>query len=123
MNDGSHYAPDELYVAISDTMAASYLKIFFKIFKAAKHDAHYKMMMGDAYVDLDPDEPAELQAEATTAGDEAIVAGDASAAELPIVVPVPAPLPACSAVVAPTIVPIAAKPDTDQLGIDQDIPF
>jgi wobble nucleotide-excising tRNase len=63
VNDGSHYAPDELYVAISDAMAESYLKIFFKIFKAAKHDAHYKMMMGDAFVDLDPDESAEPHAE------------------------------------------------------------
>ncbi len=62
VNDGSHYAPDELYVAISDNMAASYLKIFFKIFKAAKHDAHYRMMMGDSYVDLDPEEISEQQA-------------------------------------------------------------
>jgi wobble nucleotide-excising tRNase len=57
VNDGSHYAPDELYVAIGENMAAAYMRIFFKIFKAAKHDAHYKMMMGDDYVDLDPDEP------------------------------------------------------------------
>jgi wobble nucleotide-excising tRNase len=57
VNDGSHYAPDELYVAIGDNMAANYMKIFFKIFKVTQHDAHYKMMMGDDYVDLDPDEP------------------------------------------------------------------
>jgi hypothetical protein len=56
VNDGSHYAPDELYVAIGENMAANYMKIFFKIFKAAQHEAHYKMMMGDDYVDLDPDE-------------------------------------------------------------------
>lgn len=40
VNDGSHYAPDELFVAIGDGMAASYMRIFFKIFKAANHDAH-----------------------------------------------------------------------------------
>lgn len=123
VNDGSHYAPDELYVAISDTMATSYLKIFFKIFKAAKHDAHYKMMMGDAYVDLDPDEPAELQAEAKTASDDVVVADDVRVADLPIGVIGPDPLSASKAIVAPTAAPIAPKPEGDQLGFDQEIPF
>ena len=123
VNDGSHYAPDELYVAISDAMAESYLKIFFKIFKAAKHDAHYKMMMGDAYVDLDQDEPAEQQAETEAGENEASIAVTAVAADLPLVVPEPAPLPASSAVAAPASVPIAPKPENDQLGFDQDIPF
>lgn len=56
VNDGSHYAPDELYVAIGDAMAASYMKIFFKIFKVTDHMAHYQMMMDGDFVDLDPDE-------------------------------------------------------------------
>ncbi|MEX5491431.1 AAA family ATPase, partial [Pseudomonas fulva] len=41
VNDGSHYSPDELYVAIGDAMAASYQKIFFRIFKVTEHTAHY----------------------------------------------------------------------------------
>jgi len=63
VNDGSHYAPDELYVAIGDAMAASYMKIFFKIFKVTDHMAHYQMMMDGDFVDLDPDE-ANPEAEA-----------------------------------------------------------
>ena len=58
VNDGSHYSPDDLYVAISDGMAHSYMKIFFKVFKAMGHMPHYKMMMGDEFVDLDPQEVA-----------------------------------------------------------------
>lgn len=58
VNDGSHYAPDELYVAIGDAMAASYMKIFFKIFRVTNHMAHYEMMMGDDFEDLDPEEPS-----------------------------------------------------------------
>ncbi|NMK44800.1 AAA family ATPase [Achromobacter sp. Bel] len=56
VNDGSHYSPDELYVAISDGIALNYMRIFFKVFKAMGHMPHYKMMMGRNFVDLDPDE-------------------------------------------------------------------
>ncbi|CAH0165167.1 hypothetical protein SRABI70_00867 [Pseudomonas sp. Bi70] len=64
VNDGSHYSPDELYVAIGDTMASSYMRIFYKVFKEMDHMAHYRMMMGDHFVDLDPDEPlADLEGE------------------------------------------------------------
>lgn len=51
VHDGSHYAHDDLYVSIDDTMVDSYLKVFRAIFEKSKHDAHYKMMMGDAYVE------------------------------------------------------------------------
>ncbi|QDD91716.1 AAA family ATPase [Pseudomonas oryzihabitans] len=54
VNDGSHYSPDELYVAISDGMAHNYMRIFFKIFKVMDHMPHYKMMMGRNFIDLDP---------------------------------------------------------------------
>lgn len=54
VNDGSHYSPDELYVAISDAMAQSYMRIFYKVFKVMDHMPHYKMMMGQDFVDLDP---------------------------------------------------------------------
>ncbi|TBU71640.1 AAA family ATPase [Phytopseudomonas daroniae] len=59
VNDGSHYSPDELYVAISDGMAHNYMRVFFKVFKVMDHMPHYKMMMGRNFIDLDPveDEP------------------------------------------------------------------
>lgn len=57
VNDGSHYSPDELYVAIGDTMASSYMRIFYKVFREMGHMDHYRMMMGDHFVDLDPEEP------------------------------------------------------------------
>ncbi|EPC3467962.1 AAA family ATPase [Enterobacter asburiae] len=105
VNDGSHYAPDELYVAISDNMAANYLKIFFKIFKAAKHDAHYKMMMGDSYVDLDPEDISEQQP-MTTVGEEGNTVFDGAA-----VIETSAP------------VPTALRSEIDQSGFDQVVPF
>ncbi|GEC65398.1 hypothetical protein RTE01_00330 [Raoultella terrigena] len=105
VNDGSHYAPDELYVAISDNMAANYLKIFFKIFKAAKHDAHYKMMMGDSYVDLDPEDISEQQP-MTAVGEEGNTVFDGGA-----VTETSAP------------VPTALKSEIDQSGFDQVVPF
>lgn len=58
VNDGSHYSPDDLYVEISESMAHSYMKIFFKVFKTMGHMPHYKMMMGRHFVDLDPVEEA-----------------------------------------------------------------
>lgn len=105
VNDGSHYAPDELYVAISDNMAASYLKIFFKIFKEAKHDAHYKMMMGDSYVDLDPEEISENQAIADVEEEGSVAFDDAG------IIEEPAPI------------STVLKPEIGKLGFDQDMPF
>jgi wobble nucleotide-excising tRNase len=51
VHDGSHYAHDDLYVSTDDTMVDSYLRVFRKIFNKSGHSAHYKMMMGDAYLD------------------------------------------------------------------------
>jgi len=62
VNDGSHYTQDDLYLAIGERTAASYMRIFYKIFKAADHIAHYKMMMGKDFVDLAPDESEEANA-------------------------------------------------------------
>ncbi len=53
VHDGSHYAHDDLYVSIDDTMVDSYLRVFRAIFDKSKHSAHYKMMMGDAFVEED----------------------------------------------------------------------
>lgn len=47
VNDGSHFAHDDLYVSIDDSMVESYLKVFQAIFAKSQHIAHYKMMMGD----------------------------------------------------------------------------
>lgn len=51
---GSHYAHDDLYVSIDDSMVDTYLKVFRAIFKKAGHIAHYKMMMGDALEEVVP---------------------------------------------------------------------
>lgn len=51
VNDGSHFAHDDLYVSIDDSMVESYLKVFQAIFAKSEHIAHYKMMMGDASVE------------------------------------------------------------------------
>ena len=51
VHDGSHYAHDDLYFSIEDSMVNNYLKVFKDIFVKWGHEAHYKMMMADAYVD------------------------------------------------------------------------
>jgi len=51
VHDGSHYAHDDLYVSIDDSMVDSYLKVFRAIFDKSGHSAHYKMMMADAFVE------------------------------------------------------------------------
>lgn len=51
VNDGSHFAHDDLYVSIENAMVETYLKVFREIFKRSDHLAHYKMMMGDAFVE------------------------------------------------------------------------
>jgi wobble nucleotide-excising tRNase len=68
VNDGSHYSPDELFVAISDGMAKNYIRIFFKVFKVMEHMPHYKMMMGRNFVDLDSEEEEQNQEEADLIG-------------------------------------------------------
>ena len=50
VHDGSHHAHDDLYVSIDDSMVDAYLKVFRAIFDKSDHSAHYKMMMGDAFV-------------------------------------------------------------------------
>lgn len=57
VNDGSHFAHDDLYVSIDDSVVETYLKVFKAIFEKSDHLAHYKMMMGDAYVDAPIQDP------------------------------------------------------------------
>jgi wobble nucleotide-excising tRNase len=45
---GSHYAFDDLYVAVTDGVD-NYLRVFRQIFEKSKQLGHYRMMMGDAY--------------------------------------------------------------------------
>ncbi len=54
LHDGSHYAHDDLYVSIDDSMVESYLRVFRAIFEKSGHSAHYKMMMADACVEDAP---------------------------------------------------------------------
>ena len=48
VNDGSHFAQDDLYITIESSSVESYLQVFRAIFDKQGHIAHYKMMMGDA---------------------------------------------------------------------------
>lgn len=59
VHDGSHYAHDDLYISIEDTMVESYLKVFRAIFEKSGHGAHYRMMMADSFVENAPMEAPE----------------------------------------------------------------
>ncbi|KWS24565.1 hypothetical protein AL062_12985 [Pseudomonas syringae pv. syringae] len=122
VNDGSHYAPDELFVAISDNMAASYMSIFFKIFKAAEHQAHYRMMMGDDYVDLDPEE-LEDESIAGFDEDEDLIGRVAVASEQPILVPALTNIQTDNGAQVPMAVPPAVSSGVDRLEPDADTLF
>jgi wobble nucleotide-excising tRNase len=51
INVGSHFAHDDIFVSIDDGMIESYLTVFQNIFHKTGHIAHYKMMMGSAFVE------------------------------------------------------------------------
>ncbi|RMO93144.1 hypothetical protein ALQ32_04019 [Pseudomonas syringae pv. tagetis] len=123
VNDGSHYAPDELYVAIGDAMAASYMKIFFKIFKAAKHDAHYKMMMGEDYVDLDPDEPADELPASSEENDEDLIGSLDAVTAKPILIPGLANIQVEELAQTEGTATSVAPPSVRRPEVDPDIPF
>jgi wobble nucleotide-excising tRNase len=53
VNDGSHYVQDDIYVSMDQGAVQSYLRVFHLIFNLSEHESHYKMMMGDAYVELE----------------------------------------------------------------------
>lgn len=53
VNDGSHFAQDDLYVSIDSSQVDMYLTVFRMIFEKSNHCAHYRMMMGDAYIEQD----------------------------------------------------------------------
>lgn len=58
INDGSHFANDDLYMSCDPGQVDRYLAVFQRIFEESGHDGHYKMMMGNDYVALlAPNEP------------------------------------------------------------------
>lgn len=48
VNDGSHFASDDLYISIDDATVDTYLDTFRAVFEKSGHGAHYQMMMGDS---------------------------------------------------------------------------
>ncbi len=52
VNDGSHFAVDDLYMACDPGLIDRYLIVFQRIFEVSDHGAHFKMMMGDDYQEL-----------------------------------------------------------------------
>lgn len=59
VNDGSHFANDDMYFSIDQASIDIYLNIFKAIFEKRGHINHYKMMMGADYA-----EPIPVAAEA-----------------------------------------------------------
>lgn len=53
VNDGSHSAHDDAYFTIDDSAVDAYLAVFRAIFVNTGHLGHYKMMMGDAYAEVE----------------------------------------------------------------------
>ena len=53
VNDGSHFVQDDLFLSVDSSQVDMYLIVFRKIFEKSNHLAHYKMMMGDAYIEQD----------------------------------------------------------------------
>lgn len=59
VNDGSHFATDDLYTACDPGQVDRYLIVFQRIFEESDHGGHFRMMMGDDYVALPTSEPQE----------------------------------------------------------------
>lgn len=69
VNDGSHSAHDDLYLACDDETVGKFLTVFRQIFKRSGHEAHYWMMMGNAEPEAEPP-PAEAMIVAVAAGND-----------------------------------------------------
>jgi wobble nucleotide-excising tRNase len=54
VNDGSHSAHEDIYLAIADEGVENFLKVFRAIFEKSGHPEHFKMMMGDSYSEMWP---------------------------------------------------------------------
>lgn len=53
VNDGSHSIGDDIHYSNQGDDIEKYLKVFRQIFKESKHEAHYRMMMRDSYIEED----------------------------------------------------------------------
>ncbi len=53
VNDGSHFATDDLYMACDPGQVDRYLNVFQRIFEESDHGGHFRMMMGDDYIPLE----------------------------------------------------------------------
>jgi len=51
VNDGSHFALDDVFISIDDSTVDTYLSVFKAIFEKSGHLAHYAMMMGGTEAD------------------------------------------------------------------------
>lgn len=51
VNDGSHSASDDIHYSTHDEEMEKYLEVFKRIFKESKNEAHYIMMMREAYTE------------------------------------------------------------------------
>ena len=45
VNDGSHFAGDDLYISIDEQQVDRFLAVFKRIFEVTNHIEHYRMMM------------------------------------------------------------------------------
>ncbi|WP_373354501.1 AAA family ATPase [Pseudoroseicyclus sp. CXY001] len=52
INDGSHFANDDLFMSCDPGQVKRYMGVFQRIFEDSGHGGHYEMMMGDAYIGL-----------------------------------------------------------------------
>ncbi len=69
VNDGSHFATDDLYMACDPGQINRYLNVFQRIFEESDHGGHFKMMMGDDYVELPSEKTNEAQVASVKADD------------------------------------------------------
>lgn len=62
VHDGSHYVHDDLFIADGNAVDV-YLTVFREIFQRSGHIAHYKMMMGKAFIERAETAPVPIAVE------------------------------------------------------------
>lgn len=68
MHDGSHFSMEDLHLSQTPDSVRKYLDVFRKVFETQNHESHYRMMMGDAYVERERGEVRESVASTVQAG-------------------------------------------------------
>ncbi len=79
VNAGSHHAHDDVYVTPSDAMLQNFLRVFRAIFNRTGHPGHYKMMMGEAFIE-DGHAESSAQPNEAAVSDVAVSSGAAARA-------------------------------------------